>query len=74
MSNLVLLTILRTWTGLLIFSGDLNGLNSYFNILATHSEEEPELAKQMLSVLFTVIGMPTPSLLEEESVSHPNNI
>lgn len=74
MSNLVLLTILRTWTGLFIFSGDLNGLNSYLNILATHGEEEPELVKQMLSVLFTVIGMPTPSLLEEESLSHPNNI
>ena len=74
MSNLALLTIMRTWTGFFIFSGDLNGLNSYLNILSTHGEEEPDLAKQMLSVLFTVIGMPTPSLLKESTKTHPNNI
>ena len=45
----------------------MNGLNSYLNILATHGEEEPELAKQMLSVLFTLIGVATPDYLEEIS-------
>ena len=64
-----MLTIMRTWPGLFIFSGDLNGLNSYINILSTHGEEEPELTKQMLSVLFTVIGMPTPSRVKSSSSS-----
>ena len=62
-----MLTILRTWSGLFIFGGDMNGLNSYINILGTHGIEEPELAKQMLSVLFTLIGIPTPNYLEEET-------
>lgn len=65
--NVALLTILRTWTGIFIFSGDLSGLNSYINILYTNGEEEPELAKEMISVLFNVIGVPTPNYLEEES-------
>ena len=73
-SNIALLTILRTWTGFFIFSGDLNGLNSYINILSTHGEEEPELAKEMLSVLFTVIGVPTPNYVEEEGKTNLNNI
>ena len=52
----------------------MNGLNSYINILRTHGEEEPELAKQMLSVLFTVIGISTPNYLEEETTKHTNTI
>ena len=63
MSNLSMLTTMRTWPGFFIFSGNLNGLNNYLNILSTHGEEEPELVTQMLSVLFTVIGMPTPTRL-----------
>lgn len=52
----------------------MNGLNSYINILRTHGEEEPELAKQMLSVLFTVIGISTPNYSEEETTKHTNTI
>lgn len=72
--NIALLTILRTWTGIFIFSRDLSGLNSYINILNTHGEEEPEIAKEMLSVLFNVIGVPTPNYLEEEGRISQNNI
>lgn len=73
-SNIALLTILRTWSGIFIFSGDMNGLNSYINILETHGEEEPELAKQMLSVLFTVIGVATPNYLEEDNSTNTNSL
>lgn len=52
----------------------MNGLNSYINIMGTHGEEEPELVKQMLSVLFTVIGVATPNYLEEEMNHTTNNI
>ena len=73
-ANVSLLTILRTWCGIFIFSGDMNGLNSYLNILATHGEEEPELAKQMLCVLFTLIGVAPPSYLEELAHHHTSSV
>ena len=73
-ANISLLTILRTWCGLFIFSGDMNGLNSYLNILATHGEEEPELAKQMICVLFTLIGIAPPNYLEELTHHHTSSV
>lgn len=67
-SHIGLLTLMRSWTGLIIFCSDIGGFNTYINLLATRSEDNPQLAKEILSFLFTLLGMPVPNLLNEDDI------
>lgn len=70
MSHIGLLTIMRSWSGLILFCSDIGGFNTYINILATRSDEYPQLGKDILSFLFTLLGIPTPNLLNEGEIIH----
>ena len=70
-SHIGLLTLMRSWTGLVLFCSDVGGFNTYINILETRSDDYPELAKEILLFLFTLLGIPSPNFLnEEEKTSH----
>lgn len=69
-ANLAVLTVMRSWNGLLLFGGETGGFSHYVNTLATQGEEYPQVAKEILSTLFTILGIPTPSLLNEDEIHH----
>ena len=61
---------MRSWNGLLLFGSETGGFSHYVNTLATQSDESPQVAKEILSTLFTLLGIPTPSLVNEAEVHH----
>lgn len=67
-ANLAVLTIMRSWNGLLIFGSDFDGFSNYVSILAARGEENTMLAKEMLSSLFVLLGIPVPNLLMEDEI------
>ena len=67
-ANLAILTIMRSWNGLLIFGSELDGFPNYVSILAARGEENVLLAKEMLSSLFVLLGIPVPNLLLEDEI------
>ena len=67
-ANLAILTIMRSWNGLLIFGSELDGFPNYVSILAARGEENILLAKEMLSSLFVLLGIPVPNLLLEDEI------
>lgn len=69
-SHIGLLTIMRSWTGLVLFCSDVGGFNTYINILATRSDDHPQLAKEILMFLFTLLGVPTPNMLNKDEKFH----
>ena len=69
-ANLAVLTVMRSWNGLLLFGSETGGFSHYVNTLATQSDESPQVAKEILSTLFTLLGIPTPSLVNEAEVHH----
>ena len=70
LANLAVLTLLRSWNGLLLFGSEMGGFSHYINTLATQGDDHPQLAKEILSTLFTLLGVPTPNLLNEDELPH----
>lgn len=68
LANLAVLTLLRSWNGLLLFGSEMGGFSHYINTLATQGDDHPQLAKEILSTLFTLLGVPTPNLLNEDEL------
>ena len=65
-SHIGLLTLMRSWTGFILFCSDIGGFNTYIHILGTRADEDPQLAKEILLFLFMLLGIPSPSLLIDE--------
>lgn len=66
--HLAVLTTMRSWNGLMLFGKDGGGFYHYLNLLATQGMQFPVLAREILSTLFTLLGIPTPNLLNEDEI------
>lgn len=64
--NVAVLTVLRSWNGLLIAGSDFNSFRNYINVLTIRSEDDPQLVIAILCNLFSLFGVPPPNLLNEE--------
>lgn len=69
LANLSVLTIMKSWSGIFVFGGEFGGLNNYINILNTRGYEDPNLAKDMIGVIFTLLGTPIPKMNTTNSLS-----
>lgn len=64
LANLSVLTIMKSWSGIFVFGGEFGGLNNYINLISTHVDE-PKLVREMLLVIYSLLGLPLPPVNDE---------
>ena len=68
LTHLAVLTIMQSWNGLLLFGNESGGFYHYINLLSTQGKQYPRLAREILSTLFTLLGIPVPNLINEYEI------
>ena len=68
LTHLAVLTIMQSWNGLLLFGNEHGGFYHYINLLSTQGKQYPLLAREILSTLFTLLGIPVPNLINEYEI------
>lgn len=66
--NIAVLTVLRSWNGLLIAGNDFNSFRNYITVLSMRCDDAPQMVIAILFNLFTLFGLPAPNLLCEDDL------
>ena len=68
LTHLAMLTIMQSWNGLLLFGSENGCFYHYINLLSTQGKQYPLLSREILSTLFTLLGIPVPNLINEYEI------